>query len=123
MKKSLLLLIIFFIWLFGLLSFLITINYLDPYQNKTLAIFLITFSFILMVSWLWTIILYFIKKIHYRWEVELYHIKTSFRQSLFTAFYIIWVILLIIIKAPLIVLASLLLLIFIFLELFIQNLN
>jgi hypothetical protein len=123
MKKTFLLMIVFLIGLFSLLSFFIILNYLDPYQNIIFALILISITFILSVSSFLTILLFFIKKIHYRGEVELFHIKTSFRQSFFIGLFLIWLIILNYINAPLFILGTLLFLIFALIELFIENLE
>ncbi len=123
MKKNILLLMIFIIFLFSSFSFFIILNYLDPYSNKVLAVLLITFSFIFMLTSFFTLFLYFIKKIYYRGEVDLFNIKTSFRQAYFIAIFIFWIIVFEALKAPVILLSFLLFIILLFWELFLQNLE
>ena len=123
MKKSFLLFVMFLIFVISSITFFMILDYLDPYLNKILAIFLISFTFFISISTLSGLILYFIKKIHYRWMVELYHIKTSFRQGLFIAFFCIWVIIFKILNAPIFILGFLLIIILLFLELLLQNLD
>ncbi len=123
MKKSFLLLVIFLIFVFSSITFYMIINYLDPYSNKILAISFVSFTFILSIaSWV-CLFLFFIKKIHYRGLVDIFHIKSSFRQGLLIAIFFAWIIFFKIIEAPIIILSFLLILILIFMELFIQNLD
>lgn len=123
MKKRFLLFIIFIIFVFSLITFVLILNYLDPYQYKVTAIVSITFAFVLWVSTFLTIIFYFFKKIYYRWRVYVYHVLTSFRQGFFVSLFFVWLILFNLMWASLIVTWLLLLIILIFLELFIQNLE
>ena len=123
MKKSFLLLVIFLIFVFSSITFYMILNYLDPYSNKLLSIFFIAFTFILSVSTLLSLILFFIKKIHFRWRVEIFHVKSSFRQWLLIAIYFIGLIIFNILNAPVIILWFLFFILLVFLELFIQNLS
>jgi len=123
MKKNFLLFIVFLILVFSSITFYMIINYLDPYVNKILSISLIIFTVFISISSLFCLILFFIKKIHYRWEVEIFHIKSSFRQWTLVSIFFIWVVVFNILNAPILILSFLFLLILIFLEIFIQNLD
>lgn len=123
MKKRFLLLIIFIIFLFSLVTFILILNYLDPYQYKVTATVSIIFAFVLWVSTFFTILLYFIKKIYYRWRVYLYHVLTSFRQWFLISLFALGVLFFNIMWASVILTWFLLFVILIFLELFIQNLE
>ena len=123
MKKRFLLLIIFIMFLFSLITFILIINYLDPYQYKIFALISIIFTFILWLTSLITIILYFIKKIYYRWRVYLYHVLSSFRQWFFFSLFMLFMIFFYWLGVPILLTWVLLLIIVTFLELFIQNLE
>jgi len=123
MKKSFLLLILFLIFMFSSITFYMILNYLDPYDNKILAVIFVTFTFMSSISTFLALLLFFIKKIHYRGRVELYHIKTSFRQGFLVSLLLLWVIVFWILNAPVLILTVLLFIILILLELFIQNLD
>ena len=123
MKKRLLLLIIFIIFLVSFTTFLLILNYLDPFEYRLLALISIIFTFILSVSSFFTIIFYFFKKIYYRWRVYIFHVLTSFRQWFFISLLALSIIFFNILQAPLLLTSFLLFLIFAFLELFIQNLE
>ena len=123
MKKSFLLFVIFLIFVFSSITFYMILNYLDPYSNKILSIIFILFTFVLSVSTLSALVLFFIKKIHYRWRVEIFHVKTSFRQGLLISLFIVGTIIFNVLNAPVLILWVLFLIFLIFLELFIQNLS
>ncbi len=110
-------------FLFSLITFILIFNYLDPYQYKVFAITSIVFTFILGLSSILSIIFYFIKKIYYRWRVYLYHVLSSFRQWFFVSLLIALTIFFHGIWAWVLLTWTLLLIIFTFLELFIQNLD
>lgn len=122
-KKRLLLIIIMSIFLLSSLVFFLILNYLDPYEFKTLSVFLLWFTFMLWLSSFFTIIFYFLKKVYFRWKVYLCNVLSSFRQGFFVSLFII---LLIVFKKiwAWTSLAYFLLFLFIsFLELFIQNIT
>lgn len=123
MKKRFLLLIIFIIFLFSLVTFILILNYLDPYEYRITAITSIIFTFILWVSTFFTIVLYFFKKVYYRGRVYLYHVLSSFRQWFFISLFAITLVFFNILWVSLLLTWLLLLIIFTFLELFIQNLE
>lgn len=123
MKKRFLLLIIFIIFIFSLATFILVLNYLDPYEYKLIAIVSIIFTFALWVSTFLTIILYFFKKIYYRGRVYVFHVLTSFRQWFLVAFFFLAMVFFSILWASLILTWFLLFVILMFLELFIQNLE
>ncbi len=123
MKKGFTLFIIFIIFVISFLSLILILNYLDPFSKPILAVSFLVLTFIFSITSFFCLILYFFKKIYYRWEVYEYHIKTSFRQGFFIALFFLFSIIFYIFKAPLFVSISLLLIFFIFLELFISNLK
>jgi hypothetical protein len=110
-------------FVFSLVTFVLILNYLDPYEYKLTAIISIIFTFILWISTFFTIILYFFKKVYYRGRVYLYHVLSSFRQWFFIALFGLSVIFFNILWASLILTWLLMLIILMFLELFIQNLE
>lgn len=99
------------------------LNYLDPDIYKVLAISSLAFAFVLALSTFLTLILYFIKKIYYRWRVYIYHVLTSFRQWIFISLFFVWITFFKVIWAWLLFNWWLLVALFVFLELFIQNLE
>lgn len=123
MKKRFLLIVILLIFIISSITFILILNYFDPYSAPVLALSLLVTTFILSISSALSIFLYMIKKIHYRWDVNIYHVKTSFRQSIFFALFTIGVVILNIFSAPIILSSIALGIFFLFLELFIQNLN
>ncbi|MDD2871066.1 MAG: hypothetical protein PHS49_03675 [Candidatus Gracilibacteria bacterium] len=123
MKKRFLLLLIFIIFVISLITFFLILNYLDPYEYKVVAISSISFTFVLGVSTFLTLLLYFIKKIYYRGRVYVYHVLTSFRQGFFVSLFFVGMIFFNILGATPILTGFLLFILFIFLELFIQNLE
>ena len=123
MKKRFLLLIIFITFVLSLITFILILNYLDPYQYKVIAITSIIFTFSLWLATFFTIILYFFKKIYFRWRVYLYHVLSSFRQWFFLTLFILGLIFFNILGASIILTWLLLIVILVFLELFIQNLE
>ncbi len=123
MKKRFLLFIIFIIFIFSSVTFILILNYLDPYEYKVMGLSSIIFTFILWISTFFTMVLYFLKKIHYRWRVYLYHVLTSFRQWFFISIFILALIFFNILGASIILTWFVLFIILSFLELFIQNLE
>lgn len=122
-KKRFILSIIFVIFAISMVTFFLILNYLDPYEYKITAIVSIITTFVLWVSTFLTLLLYFIKKIYYRWRVYVYHVLTSFRQWFFVSLFFVSMIFFNILWASLLLTWFLLVILFIFLELFIQNLE
>lgn len=123
MKKRLLLLIILFILIISSISFYFILNYLDPYEYKIISIIFIIFSFILMVSSFFTLILFFLKKVYYRWNIYIHNVINSFRQWFFISLYMIWLIIFNNIWAWIIWTWFLFFIFLFFIELLIQNIN
>jgi hypothetical protein len=123
MKKRFLLFLIFIIFVISFITLILILNYLDPYVYKLIAISSVIFTFVLAFSTFSTLILYFFKKIYYRWRVYIYHVLTSFRQSFFMSLFFVWFTFFYIIWASLWLTGFLLFILFVFLELFIQNLE
>lgn len=122
-KKRFILLIIFVIFAISLATFFLILNYLDPYEYKVTAIVSIITTFILWVSTFLTLLLYFLKKIYYRGRVYVYHVLTSFRQWFFVSIFFVSMVFFYILWASLLLTWFLLVILLIFLELFIQNLE
>lgn len=123
MKKRFLLLIILFIFLFSLVTFYLILNYLDPLEYQTIGIVFIVFTFLLWLSSLFALIIYFFKKIYFRWKVYLSNVLSSFRQWFFFSLYLLWLIIFKILWASLLVTWFLFFVFILFLELFIQNIT
>lgn len=123
MWKKFLLLIVFMIFASSLATFILMLNYTDPYKNIFFSLFAISFSFILLVSSFLTFPIYFIKKIHYRWETLFSHIIYSFRQAFFFSVFLVSLALFNYIWIPITIIWFLSASILIFLELFLQNIE
>jgi hypothetical protein len=123
MKKRLLILILIIIFIFSSSTFLLILNYLDPYENKIMAITFILITFSLSITTFFSVLLYFFKKIYFRWEVFLSNVLISFRQSFLFSLFLIWVIIFNITWTPLILSSSISFVMFIFIELLIRNLE
>jgi len=123
MKKSFVLLIILITFLLSFISFFLILNYLDPYSFPILAVSFLVFTFFAWLSSFFTLLIYFFKKVYNRWDVYIYHVKSSFRQAVFLTLFIIGSVIFYIFKAPLLVSITLLWILFIFLELFINSLE
>lgn len=119
--KNLLLLIIFSVFIVSLLIIILILNYIDPFNSNNIIIISFLLSLFLSISTFFTLLLYFIKKIHYRWQVVLNHINSSFRQSSFISIFFILLWVFERIGVPIYFSSFLLFILFIFLELFIQN--
>ena len=123
MQKRLFLTIIFVIFLFSLITFILILNYLDPYNHMKIWFFSIVTTFILWLTMFLTLIIYFFKKIYYRWRVYILNIIHSIRQSFFISLFIAIIIYFNTIDAPLFLIWFLFFIIFLFSEFFIQNLE
>jgi len=123
MKKRLLLLIIFSMFVISTITTILILNYLDPYLNWIMWLIFLSFSFLLSVACFLTIVLYIIKKIHYRWDVFVYHVLTSFRQWFFIALFFVWMIIFNKLWASLFITWLLLAMMFLFLDLFLKNIK
>lgn len=123
MKKRFLLFIIFSLFVVTSIILLLVLYYIDPYKNEALAISLLSFSFLFAFSSFFTLIIYFFKKILMRGDVYIYHVISSFRQWLFITFLIGWYLVFDVVGVLNYLTFSLLFLIMLFLELFIQNIS
>lgn len=122
-KKRLTLLIIFITWLLSGMTFFLVLGYLDPYDHTLIAMLVLTISFILSISSLSSLCIYFFKKIYYRGDVYLFHVINSFRQWFLISLFLLWVITFKIIWAPFIITIIALAMLLSFLEVFIQDLS
>ncbi len=120
-KKRFILFLIFIIFCLSLTTFILILNYLDPYDYTYMAITFIITSFIFSLTSFFTIFLYFIKKIYFRGNVYIFHVLSSFRQSFFISLFFLSLIFFYNIGAPIIVTGFFTFLILFFVELFIKN--
>lgn len=123
MKKKILLLTIFFIFVISFLTLILIYNYLDPYRNIYISILTITFTFIFSLTTFLTLFFYIIKKAYYRGEVFILHIFSSLRQSLIISIFFVISILFFKFWVLSFVTVTLLLLIFTFFEMLFQNME
>jgi len=121
MKKRFLLLLIFIMFIICGATFFLVIKYLDPFEYKLLWVSSLVFSYLFWLSWLLTLILYFIKKIYFRWNISIYHILVSFRQGFFISVFFLILIFFNYYWASIILTAFLSFILLFFLELFIKN--
>ena len=121
MKTNIFLTLIFVIFLISVTTLVLVLNFMDPYSNRNISVITAWISFVFTFSSFLTFIIYFFKKIYYRWEVYLYHLFSSLRQSFFIASFCLAILFFI----PMWILSwltwGLLLIIFLFIELLIQN--
>jgi len=66
MKKKFLLFILFAIFIISFITFLMIFNYLDPYENRVVAIVSVMISFFFSTVSLSTLFLYAFKRIYFR---------------------------------------------------------
>ena len=66
MKKNFLLLILFAIFVVSFITFLLIFNYLDPYENRIIALVSMLIASFFSFTTLVTLLLYGFKKIYYR---------------------------------------------------------
>lgn len=123
MKKRFLLLVIFITFIISSISFVLIINYLDPYEYMILAFLMLIISFILWVSSFFTLILYLFKKVYFRWNVYVDTILSSFRQSFFISLFFIGLLIFNYMWVWILLMAFLLFVFLLFIELLIQNLT
>ncbi len=123
MKKKFLIFVLFAIFVLSFVTFLMIINYLDPYENKVIAIISMAIAFFFSMMSVSTLFLYAFKKIYFRWQVYLHHLMTSFRQGVMIAIFWLWLGIFSSIGAPIFVSWFLLFIILICIELFIKNME
>ena len=121
MKKRFLLLLIFIMFVICATTFVLVIKYLDPFEYAALWVSSLVFSYLFGLSWLLTLILYFIKKIYFRWNVAIYHILVSFRQAFFISVFFLILIFFNYYWASIFLTWFLSFIVLFFLELFIKN--
>lgn len=121
MKKRFLLFLIFLIFIICTTTFVVILNYLDPFEYTKLALGSLVFSYLFWLSSLLCLILYIIKKIYFRWNITIYHVLVSFRQSFFISVFFLILIFFNYYWASIIFTAFLSFIVLFFLELFIKN--
>ncbi len=123
MKKRLLILILIIMFVISTITFVLILKYLDPYENKIMAVSFLTLSFMLSVTSFFSVVLYFVKKIYFRWEVFLSNVLISFRQAFFFASFFLGLAIFLNIWTPILRSGSLLFVMLVFIELLIKNLE
>ncbi len=121
MKINIFLTLIFVIFLISLTTLILVLNFMDPYSNETVSVVTAWISFVFSLTSFLTFIIYFFKKIYFRGEVFLIHLFASLRQSFFISSFLLMILFFI----PMWILTwltwILLFIIFLFVELLIQN--
>jgi len=123
MKKKFLLFILFAIFIISFITFLMIFNYLDPYENRVVAIVSVMISFFFSTVSLSTLFLYAFKRIYFRWQVFMHHLMTSFRQGIMLGIFALWIWVFASIWAPIFISGFLLFIILLCIELFIKNME
>jgi len=121
MKKRFLLFLIFLIFVICSATFVVILNYLDPFEYTKIALWSLVFSYLFWLSSLLCLILYIIKKIYFRWNITIYHVLVSFRQAFFISVFFLILIFFNYYWASLIFTSFLTFIVLFFLELFIKN--
>jgi len=123
MKKNFLIGILFIIFGISVITLLLILNYLDPYENRIISLISILIAF--LFSWVsfFTLCLYFFKRIYFRGEVYMNHLMISFRQWIFASLFIVWIVLFYSIGAPVFISGLLLSVILVLVELFMKNMD
>lgn len=123
MKKRFLLFLIFIVFIISFISFVLVLNFVDPYTSQIIGIFSIIISFVLSLTTFLSLTFYFFKKIYYRGDVFLYHVYTSFRQGFFISLFCLLNIIFYYFEIFNFVNFIVIFVLFLFLELFIKNLE
>lgn len=121
MKKRFLLFLIFLIFVICSATFVVVLNYLDPFEYTKIALWSLVFSYLFWLSSLLCLVLYIIKKIYFRWNITIYHVLVSFRQAFFISVFFLILVFFNYYGASLIFTAFLSFIVLFFLELFIKN--
>lgn len=121
MKKRFLLFLIFLIFVICSTTFIVVLNYLDPFEYTKIALWSLVFSYLFWLSSLLCLILYIIKKIYFRWNITIYHVLVSFRQGFFISVFFLILVFFNYYWASIIFTSFLTFIVLFFLELFIKN--
>lgn len=121
MKKRFLLFLIFLIFVICSTTFVVILNYLDPFEYTKIALWSLVFSYLFWLSSLLCLILYIIKKIYFRWNITIYHVLVSFRQGFFISVFFLILVFFNYYWASIIFTSFLTFIVLFFLELFIKN--
>lgn len=121
MKKRFLLFLIFLIFVICSTTFVVVLNYLDPFEYTKIALWSLVFSYLFWLSSLLCLILYIIKKIYFRWNITIYHVLVSFRQWFFISVFFLILVFFNYYWASIIFTSFLTFIVLFFLELFIKN--
>lgn len=123
MKRRFLLFIMFILSLICLLTFILVINYVDPYEYQAIGVTALAFTFVLWFSSLLALIIYFFKKVHYRWDVGVAHVLNSFRQWFLVSVFFLILVFFNYYWAPVGITAGLAFIVLFCLELFVKSQN
>ncbi|NVP17580.1 hypothetical protein HUU51_02575 [Candidatus Gracilibacteria bacterium] len=121
MKKRFLLFLIFLIFVICSTTFVVILNYLDPFEYTKIALGSLVFSYLFGLSSLLCLILYIIKKIYFRGNITIYHVLVSFRQGFFISVFFLILVFFNYYGASIIFTSFLTFIVLFFLELFIKN--
>lgn len=105
------------------ISFILVLSFMNPFDfNPFVSVFIFWFTAFFSFVSLFSLIFYSIKRIHLRWITDIFDVTNSVRQSLIFALFIISLIIFqnkLILTLPIFLLLAI---IFLFLELLINNL-
>lgn len=79
------------ILLTSLISAILLFFYMNPESNIKVWFTIMTVAIFLLLSSLFTLIIYFFKKIYYRWEIYISNLNSSLRQGIFWGIFVIWI--------------------------------
>lgn len=113
--------LIFCTGIVNLVTLLLVLHYVDPYEYRNIAYVSLLVTFNISFACLLSLFIYLSKKIYFRWKVDYRNVFSSLRQAAFVSLFITWIVIFSIVKAPTVLSFSLLLLIFIFLEIIAQS--
>lgn len=121
MKKRFLILILFILFIICFLTFILVLNYVDPYEHQAIWLTALSFTYVLWLSSFLSLIIYFFKKIYYRWDVWTSHVLNSFRQWFLISVYFLILVFFNYYWAPVAITAALAFIVLFALELFVKS--
>ena len=121
MKRRFLLFIMFILSIICFLTFVLVLNYVDPYEYQAIWLSALAFTYVLWFSSFLTLIIYFFKKIYYRGDVWINHVLNSFRQWFLISVFFLILVFFNYYKAPMLITAWLDFIVLFCLELFVKS--
>lgn len=123
MHKRFIIFILLIVFVISTITLFSVLTYVDPYEKTLLAVLSLITSFLLCSSSFGAMVIYFFKKMYYRGNIYVYHIFTSLRQAFLWGILMVAYFVFRFLEIPAFLPALLLFCVFVFLELFLQNLE